>query len=212
MKNRIKIAFLFLFVLWAPLAFGQNKETKAVRKAFENYKDAVSQSDGKEAANYLNARSFAYYDQIIEWVRKADSAQVDALPILSKLMVFTVRVKVAREDVLKFNGHALFVHAVNAEMLSKKSYNEISIGDVSIDGETAKGDLVIKGEKSDYQLLFNKENGEWKIDLNSYFALSESVFKMLIDRSNQSENDFLLMILEYGTGKKAGREIWLPVQ
>ena len=200
------------FSLFAVCAFGQKAEEKLVRKTFEDYKSAILDDRGAEAVTYVDNKTVAYYSRMLELALHADSLAVDTLMVVDKLMVLAIRHRTSREQLLSFDGPKLIQYAIESGMVGKNSVANNSIGDVIIDNFTARGQLIVKGEKTDFYFLFNKEQHVWKIDLTSAVAISSKAVESMITESGQSENDYILSILQMISGTKPGPEIWLPVE
>jgi hypothetical protein len=190
----------------------QPGEQDPVRKAFDSYKAAILNDKGADAVNLVDSKTIKYYGEVLDWVKNADSAKVETLSLLNKLMVFTVRHRAPKEDILSFDGKSLLKFAIESGMVGKNSVANTSIGDVTIDGNFAKGQFVANGVKAPFNVQFNKEEGQWKIDLTSLFAVSTAAFEKIAADSGKNENDFLFDLLEMVSGTKPGQEIWQPVK
>ncbi len=191
---------ILLFLSFGIFSFAQQKEQDLVKAAFENYKSAILNDKDAEAIKYVDSRTIKYYDEISEKVRKADSLAIEKFTILDKVMVFSVRHRATREDMLGFDGKKLFMFAIREGMVGKNSVQNNGIGKVTINNKPTPLDFH-----------FYKEDNQWKLDLTALFEVSENVFKEMVEGSGQSESEFLFTILESITGKRPGNEIWKPV-
>ena len=205
--------FFLCFVLI--IACTQNSErtaneAKLVQQAYENYKTAVINGKGEEALKYVDDRTLNYYANIAEQTRSADSLQVDALPLMDKMMVLFLRQLVFRERLLSFDGKSLFTYAVNSGMIGTEQFYQDSIGKVYIKGKHATGEFKSKGQKFYVPMQFHKENDQWKIDLTSTFSTTEAALQRSVKRSGKTENEFFLSSLEDVAGKQIGDAIWKP--
>jgi len=189
----------------------QEKEDKLVKLTFDNYKSAILNDKGEEAVEYVDSRTIKYYDDIIDLVKTADSAKVNSLSLLDKVMVFSVRHRTSKEEILSFDGKRLFVYAIKSGMVGKNSVSNNSIGEVTIDKDFAKGQFIANGQKTPFYFHFYKENGQWKIDLTSVFSISTVAFEKMVADSELGENEYLFSLLEMMTGRKPGQEIWNKV-
>ena len=203
----------FLVLLLSPFCtFGQKIEVKAVRASFDNYKQAILNERGEEAVQYVDSRTIKYYGEVLDKVQHADSATVNGLGLMDKVMVFSVRHRTTKEEIMSFDGKSLLVYAIKSGMVGKNSVVNSSIGEVTIEGTFAKGQYVSNGQKAPFNFNFYKEDNAWKVDLTSVFPTTNMVFRKLVDESGQTENDFLFSILETLTGKMPGDEIWIPTK
>ena len=211
MTTKIKNFGVLLLLLSAQLTYGQKSEEKLVKKSFDNYKSAILNDKGEEAVMYVDSRTIKYYSDILEHVKTADSAKVETLSILDKLMVFSFRHRTSKNDILSFDGKSLLVYAIKSGMVGKNGIANNSIGEVIIESEFAKGEFLANGQKAPLYFHFYKEEGQWKIDLTSLFPVSTMVIKKMADEKGGNKNDYLFLLLEIITGKKPGTEIWQPI-
>ncbi|HZI53544.1 MAG TPA: hypothetical protein VFD56_07575 [Chitinophagaceae bacterium] len=209
--KKILPVLTFFFALTIS-AFGQKNEEELVRKAFDSYKSAILNDKGEEAVKFVDSRTIKYYTNVVDLVKNADSSKVETLSILDKLMVFSIRHRTSKEDILSFDGKTLLIYAIKSGMVGKNSVANNSIGEVTIDGNFAKGQFVVNGQKAPFYLHFYKEEQQWKMDLTSLFTVSTSAFKKMADDSGQNENEYLFDLLEIITGKKPGPGIWQPIK
>jgi len=208
MNKVISIFFFFFFISSAGWAQKDKKEIKAV---FENYKAALIKEDGDEAVKYLDSHTIKYYQNIADKARGADSVEVDALPVMDKIMVLSVRHRASKEEVLAFNGITMVSFAIKNGMVGKSTVSDNSLGEITINGNVATAQLIKNKEKSSILFKFYKENNEWKFDLSSFFPLAGIGFKKLVKDSGKPENEYLLMLLEFASKKKPSPAIWKPV-
>jgi len=211
MTTSIKSIGITFLITLGNIAYGQKSEEKLVKKSFDNYKSAILNDKGEEAVKFVDSRTIKYYSDILELVKTADSAKVETISILDKLMVFSIRHRTAKEDVLNFDGESLLVYAINSGMVGKNSVANNSIGEVKIEGNYAKGQYISNGQKAPFYFDFYKEDKQWKIDLTSLFPISTKAFKKMADDSGQNQNDYLFSLLEMITGNKPDIEIWKPI-
>ena len=203
---------LVLFFALINVALGQKVEQDLVRKVFDSYKSAILNDKGEEAVKFVDSRTIKYYNDILDVVKNADSAKVENHSILDKIMVFSIRHRTSKEDILSFDGKSLLIYAIKSGMVGKNSVANNSIGDVTIDGNFAKGQFVVSGQKAPFYFHFYKEDQQWKIDLTSLFPISTSALKKMADDSGKNENDYIFGLLEMITGTKPGKEIWQPIK
>jgi hypothetical protein len=190
----------------------QKNEGQAINKVFEKYKSAILNDKGEEAASYVDSRTIQYYSDILNLVKTADSSKVDSLTILDKLMVLAIRHRTSKADLLSFDGRKLLIYAINSGMVGKNSIADNTLGEVVIDKAFARAQIRNKGKTSPIYFHFYKEENNWKLDLTSIFSTSSVAFTKMISESGQSENAYLLYLLEIVSGKKPTKEIWEKVE
>lgn len=208
MKHTIPFLTLFLLLSWTC----RGQEEALVRKTFDQYKSSILNDKGEEAVQYVDSRTIQYYSDMLNIVKTADSASVEKLSIMDKFMVFAIRHRTTRAEILSFDGKGLLVYAIRKGMVGKNSVSNNTIGDITIDGDFAKGQLIANGRKVPAYFHFYKETGLWKLDLTALFPLATAAFKGMATDSEQPENDFLFQLLEMVSGNKPGQEIWKPTE
>lgn len=212
MKPIKTLTLLIMLALLANPAAAQKKQEKKVRKCFEAYKTAILEDRGIDAVNYVDSRTIAYYADMLEKTKNADSAEVNAMNILDKLMVFSMRHRATKDQILSFDGKSTLVYAINEGMVGKESVATASIGEVVVNGNFASGIFVNNGQATPFAYHFYKENKAWKIDLTSIFDIGAMAFQNVQSESGLEENEFLFMVLEMITGTKPGPEIWETIE
>ncbi len=203
---------MLLFTLAFNLCISQNAEEARIKESFEKYKSAILNDKGKEAVTYVDSRTVSYYTEILQATKKADAAEINALGVMDKLMVFSIRHQATREELLQFDGEGLLVYAIEKGMIGKNSIANNSLGTIKVEGSFAKGQLVTRGREMPLYFDFHKENGSWKIDLTSIFSTAEMAFKRMQEDSGYDENEYIFALLEMLTGKKPGDEIWDSIE
>lgn len=213
-KNRMikGIYIVMLIAVYPSIGIAQSQEENQVRHAFDKYKKAILNDRGAEAVACVDSSTILYYNRMLDLARHADSATIENAGLFDKFMVLAIRQRTSREEIMRLDGRGLLQFAIESGMVGKNSVAGNSIGAVEIDRHFAKGQLVTNGETTDVYFDFNKENGQWKIDITSVFEISEKVIREMYLQSGQSENEYLISLLEMVSGSKAGPEIWLPVE
>jgi len=210
MYKSLSITLVLLITSMVSMAQSQS-EQEAVKQAFNNYKTAILNDEGTKAATCTNSKTITYYNNILEKVKHTDSVSINNLKLLDRFTVFAIRYRTSKQDIMKFNGRSLLIHVINMGMVGKNSVMNNTIGDVEINGHTAKGQLLVNGNASPFQMKFTKESGQWKIDITSVFPIAETAFTKMIQSSGQDENMYLLMILSMTTKDKPQNNIWKAV-
>lgn len=189
----------------------QSVEQDAVRTAFEEYRAALMSGVGYEAVAFVDSRTIAFYDRMLQKVKKADSAEIAGFPLLDKLIIASVRYRAPLPQVLLFEGKDLFVYAVTNGLVGKGLMANATIGNVQVDNTVAKGQYVNSGVESSLYFDFYKEEGTWKVNLTSVFPSSNRALKKMVTESGLTEHEFILNTLELLTGIRPEGSIWQPL-
>jgi len=201
------VFFLALAVLTS-VCQSQTQAEAEVRSAFERYKDAILHDRGEEAAGYLDKTTLEYYGAILNKVKTADSSEVEKMALMDKIVVFAIRHIATPKEILSFDARGLVVFAISKGLVGKNSMVFVTLGDVVVDGNSARVQTISRGKVSTLYLQLNKEDGIWKVDITTLFAAANVAFRTLVDTSGREENEFLFSLLEMMTQVKPSAAIW----
>ncbi len=210
MANRLLLVVVLCLLVSA--VCHADDETKAVQECFAGYKSAIMEDRGGEAVQYVDSRTIGYYDMILRLTKTADSAAMDTLSLLDKLMVLSIRHRLTREEITATDGRGLLVYAIQKGMIGKGSVASNDIGTITVEDTFARAQLVADGKRAPYHFHFYKEDGQWKIDLTALFPLAATAFSQMAQTSGLPDNEFLIDILGRLTGVSPSSDIWEPVQ
>ena len=108
-------------------------------------------------------------------------------------------------------GREIIVYAVAQGWIDKDGAASIRLGDFAVKGDFASGGLLGNGgEVSPFRLEFLREDGEWRLDLAEMLKIARFGIDYAVQQTGMSEEEFLLFVLEYSSGRKPGPEIWSP--
>lgn len=194
--------------------WGYGQEDAKVKACFDGYKSAILDSNGKEAMKWVNTKTKNYYSDILDKVLNADSLAVEGLNIVDKVTVLRVRMALNIEEIKKMDGTSFFIYAIDKGMVGKNSVENVTMGDVTVTGAKAKGTFINKGQVAPFSFEFDKEKGNWKIDLTALFPMSNQGLAMMIESGGYDENDFIIRILGSlsDPGQKVGAHLWHPLK
>ncbi len=212
MTQIIKSIGIVLLLLTVQTIACQNNDKKLISNVFNNYKTAILNDKGEEAVKYVDQRTIKYYNDMLDLVKNADSAKVEKLSMLDKLMVLAIRHRTSKEEILKFEGRSLLIYAINSGMVGKNSVSNQNVGDITINDSFAKGQFISSGQKTPFFFHFYKANSEWKIDLTSLFPISNMALKKMVETYGANETSYILSMLKMVTGKEPDSKIWQPVR
>ncbi|MDO5969562.1 hypothetical protein Q4Q35_07070 [Flavivirga aquimarina] len=205
-----RIIILSLLIFLSIKSYSQS-DKELVLKSFESYKNSILTDKGKVAADFVDSRTLNYYSNILDKVKTADSMEVNSMGIIDKLTVLSMRHRTPKSELLNFNGKDLFIYAIDNGMVGKNSVINAELGEVTVSGDFAKAEFIVNSQKTPFFFHFYQENKIWKIDITHLFSLGAMSFQKVIEDSGESENDFIINILEVVTGKKPTNDIWEPL-
>jgi hypothetical protein len=127
-------------------------------------------------------------------------------------MVLIVRGRIEPEKIKTFTGTTLLAEAIERGMVGKTSVANTEIGSIIVEKDFAKTRFIADGVEAPVDVHFYKTNKVWKIDLTSMFPLTQLVLTEMAKENGQTENEFILTILEYLAGQKPNASIWQPTK
>jgi hypothetical protein len=201
---------IYIVFLASNCLLAQTSERDKVNACFQEYKSAILEDRGKNAAEVVSKATIEYYMGMLDIALNADSATVDQLGITDKVTVFTIRHKIPKSDVVDLDGKGFFIYAINTGIVGKSTVINTDIGEVKVDGNFATGQLVASGQESPMFFQFQKEDG-WKLDITSLFPASNTVLNQMVANSGMNQNDFLFQIMQSLTGRYPDSSIWQPM-
>lgn len=105
----------------------------------------------------------------------------------------------------------MFIYAIDNGMVGKNSVINITLGNVTTNGDFSKAEVIVNGQKEPFFFHFYREENAWKIDITHLFPLGNMGLEKMIEDSGEEENNFIINILEVLTGKKPTENIWQPI-
>ncbi len=189
---------------------GQSQQA-AIQSCFKGYKAAIIEGRGSDAADLVDFNTLKYYSDMLEMAIYADSASVQESGMIDKMTILTTRHKIPKDTLMTMNGRSFFIYAINSGMIGKNSVVAMDLGAIEINDDFAKGQVVSAGQPSPLYFEFIVEDGDWKMDITSIFPASTLALNQMLASNGQTENDFILQMLELLTMKKVNNSIWQPL-
>lgn len=208
MNSRISIIAVLLAIVFLQSC---KSDEKGILKAFNGYKEGVVAADGVETEKYINQKTKEHYIRMFEMSITADSAEVAQESLMNKLFILSSRAKISKEVLLQLKPEEFFGFALENGLIGRETVNNLDLGVIEVDGKTGKGELISNGNNTGFHFTFDKEDGDWKIDLTEMLKVSESAMKTLMEYRRMSEADFIKETFATAPGNP-GNEIWHPLQ
>ncbi len=213
MKRLLTLRIVFSVVLIALTHTAVSADdSSAVHECFEAYRTSILNQDGQSAVELVDSTTIAYYSEVRRLALHAEREEVEELTLMDRLMVFTLRHRIAAAELAALSGRQLFIHAVAEGWVSKNSVARVKLARVFVEGSTASAALDLGGKEAPVRFRFHKIGKEWRLDITSVFALLGQAFQRAIQEMERDENEFIFSILEAGLGQPVSEDIWLPMQ
>jgi hypothetical protein len=181
-----------------------------VRAAFAAYKSAATAGDGDGAAALVDRATLAYYGRALEQARTAPPDAVRALPPLDKLVVLSIRHRVAPERLAALDGRGLVALGVADGWIGREGTAHLELGAVSVNGDVATAPVRADGQPAPFAITFRREDGGWRVDLTSVHAATAQALDAALAQRGMDADRFIEAALAQATGRPVSPQIWDP--
>ncbi|MEO3430094.1 hypothetical protein AAFN88_14635 [Pelagibius sp. CAU 1746] len=198
----------FLLLAAAPVEAAPQDNVSAT---FAAYQAALLATDGEKAAEIVTQGSRDLYRHYANQALTLDHAALNRVHIADRLTILLLRHSVERERLMQMSGGDIIAYAVEQGWISKEGTAGIRLGNFQVAGDLATGALLrTDGSETPYRVEFLKEDGDWHLNLKKMLEFARIGIEYAVQQAGMSEDEFILTLLEYSTGKKPGPEIWNP--
>jgi hypothetical protein len=205
-------SLVFFFAMTAGIsASAQQTDKQQITRAFEQYKAAALNSNGRDAVQYLDKKTIDYYSHLLEEIRTADSVRLESSSVLDKYVVLLIRHSVDPKEIVNLDGRSFLSYAIERGFVGKSELVHNSITDITVSGNFASARMVSKEDGSAAPMEFYKEKDGWKVNFSALIRLSIPAFRNLIRESGQDENTIILSMVEMSTGRRPDPTVWIPL-
>lgn len=124
-----------------------------------------------------------------------------------------MRHRCTRKQLEQMTGRDWVVYsAEQGWMHTSNEYADLSIGAVTVRGNTAVGEIWVNGEKTKLNYAFVREGDAWKVDLTEANKAWDEAIETYA-RIYRTKVDTMLLNMESGqTGERVSKKIWDPMR
>jgi hypothetical protein len=204
---------LVVLLLLAPPA--RADDPADVRAAFERYRAAAEARDGAAAVALVTPASQAYYQRLRDLALNAPRAEVAALPMADRLMVFRLRHEFTTAELAPLTGADLIATSIAEAWSSPKALQPIAIASVELAGDGAIALPTRAGEPVPLRLVFCPAAGAWQLDLQELArgadAALEATLQLRAKRARVDLDTAMRWAIEDTSGQLVDKDLWLPL-
>lgn len=215
MQRSIKLLLLpFLLVACAesgPTDSKPKDDAADVRACFDNYFAALKAGEGEKAAALVDNNTLQHFERMLDLARNADSITVSGLDAMDQMTVLSMRMQVPAEELRSMDAHAAVARSVSNGLMADDGPDGLGLGDVVVEGDKASAPLKMYGFPTPAKFGFQREDGNWRIDLTSLFDLSRQAFGQMASGTGDG-NAMLMKLLEENTGMAVPASVWHPAK
>ncbi len=182
-----------------------------VKESFLAYKTAILEADGDTAADVVTQNSREYFRDLADHALTLDRAGLHEIHLTDRLYAMLLRHNLDRTTLQSMSGSEVVSYAVDEGWIGRNGASQLRLGHYEIEGDHASGTILRQdGLKSSFKMEFVREGGRWLLDLVALMKLTRTAFEYAVQQSGLSEDDFVMLMLEQGTGRKPSPDIWSP--
>jgi hypothetical protein len=211
MTKRLGSLAVLLGVAVAMLSGCDFSDEGQVRSCYTKYANAIRAGDGAKAVEQLNSSTIDHYADLLDHALYSSEYDVRTLGIYEQLVVLTLRHRVSVDALRRMDGEELLRYCVYEGLIDEDSVGDTEIGEVTVDGDVAVGVLSLYQRASRLEYRFTRENGEWKLDLDSIVPAYEKILRRLALGADMDDDDLVLWLFERETGEVPSYDLWQPL-
>lgn len=200
-------------VIWCcAMAGGFAPEARAgnANKCWTNYKAALLDRNGDQAARLVTRSTLQYYANAADKALNLGVTDTHELPLMQKLLVLTFRSRVPKSFLEDDNEASLFSYFVTTQLVN---LGTIARADVSappqIGGEVLAS-LTLDNAATNLTLRFVSEGGALRIDLVHLLAQLETQLSEALATGHVNVDEFAEKAA-IGTQPSLVESVWLPL-
>jgi len=204
---------VLLLVILATLPLPAAAHTDDVNESFLAYKAAIMESNGEAVADLVTQESRDYYRKLADQALTLDREALHKVHLTDRLNALLLRHSLEPKALESMSGAEVVSYAAGHGWIGKEGAEQLRLGNYQVEGDHASGSILrVDGEASPYKMEFVKEEGRWLLDLVALMDLTRAAFEHSVKQAGLTEDDFVILMLEYLTGRKPGPDIWSPPQ
>jgi hypothetical protein len=210
MLRAILLFFVLFYFSACNFSAGDNEQ---IKRCFANYKKAILSRQGKLGIECVDSKTINYYSQTLQKVIKYDSLQLETVSPIDKYIILKIRQNIPYDSIVRLDGKSLLANLINHGISGNLNISLYNIDDIQIEGDSASAEKVINGKRSPNRYKFYKEGNSWKFSVfsQSEYELYNWGIKQSIQKSNLSEDEFILNYIKTTSQHKLKDNIWHPL-
>jgi hypothetical protein len=208
-----KLSVFLVFCLAIILSScGGSGEASAVKKAFESYRSALLNQDGKAAVEAVSSNTIKMYQEYRDQAMTGDEQSVKGLSIVNRMQVLLMRHRIDPKLLKKMDGNEVFAYAVDQNWIGKNSVVRLTLEDVAVSGPRATAKASADGKQTGERFHFVREEGSWKLDLGPTIQATDQVMQGIARKKGMSENELVFSLITSVSGRQVTEAIWRPLE
>lgn len=145
----------------SPVSPELEREHELVRESVRRYAAALSSRDPAAATETVVRETFDLYEELRVLAATAPRARLEALDLMTVMLVLQIRVRFGRSELDVVDGRGLFERAVAAGLVGAQ-VDDVSLDEVWIDEAGAHAEVRMQGDPI---VWLRKQDEQWRIDI-----------------------------------------------
>lgn len=171
------------------------QSTADVRQVFEGYRNALLATDGKAAADFMDAPTLGWYQESIADALTLKWPDLEKRNMLRRFTVLRLRLEFSKKELASMTGRTLFSVAVERGWISKSSVETVELARIEFTSDVM-GQASLRQAPDQFLFFFAKEENRWKFSLWKTFHFADNYFQAEVAKAGISERDYLLQLLK----------------
>ena len=209
MKYYLSLLFTATIMFLTSCGETDPPEVTAVKETWENVKKATLEKDGALAAENFSVEMIGYYGELRDQALTADREALLQMPVMRRLAVLGMRLRLSTEELEAMSGKDLFVRALEEGWikfhLQGDGLAELKVNDGHITALTTMG-----GKPTTLRVHFLEEDGEWRFDYTPNMAAAAGMLEQMGRSSELSEEEFAAQMIKNSTKLDLKESDWNP--
>ncbi len=172
------------------------RSTQQVTALFATVRDAVAKGDGNSVLSHLTRGSQSRLEAIRSAAKLGSAAPLSGLAPSEKLGVLGLRRHFSPAQLRHLLTPDLVISILSSRGIHPDMVREAELGPIKLSGNRASAPILIKGQPSLARAEFEREAGQWRIDLSRSTATADTLLRVLTQLSGQGEEAYLSRILD----------------
>lgn len=187
---------------------GPADDVADVRSTYTLYMEALRSGNGELAATLADHNTVAYYEEMLQLARVADSVEVSSLDIMDRITVLGLRAQAGSNELAGMDARGAIAAGASTGMMGGEELGAMELGKITVDGDHAWAPMRMGGFPIPAEFHFSREEDGWKVDITKLFPITRMVFEQMARGSSLPTNEWLMRMLTGASGDSVDNSIW----
>lgn len=186
------------------------QDQAAITALFQDYKEALSQKDGKRAAELISTDTAQIYEYYRQGALAGSKAEILKLPLVHQAGILILRGSIPPEDLINMSGKDVYASSIDNGLVANKWSAAMELMNIEFqDPHTAILSIGVK-DQGGTRMPATKEANLWKLSLREVLLQSNAVIEKILTEKNIPQEQYLQSVIESQLGEGSYTKIWNP--